>query len=669
MDNCEHLVDAIAELVAGLLAAAPDVRVLATSRQPLALEGEHLLTVPPLSVPSPEDVASGPIGHVEAVALLVDRASAVDRGFQVDRTNAELIARLCRRLDGVPLAIELAAARLRVLSLSQLVERLDDRFALLTSGPRAAELRHQTLRGLIDWSYELCSPDEQAVWARMSVFEGGADVDAVEAVCADPGIAVFDALAGLVDKSVLVPGEVAGRVRYRMLETIRSYGRERLADRGETGELAGRHRDYYVSFARTTEQSSFSPRQRDRFARTAAELPNLRVAHEACLATPETSPGAAVISSSLYWHWVGDGALDEGIRWADRTIAGSAGSSPESIRAVLRAAWLSLMTQHFENARPYAERAFELAAAEGSEAGQIHARSAKAIIAFLDGDIDGAMSLDRGNLSPGFSSSQFGAEISVGTLMRSSILRALTGRAAEALVDLDEALDICRTYDEEYWRGLLLCLRGARLADLGRHQEALVSVHESLRLAVGFNAFTVANALEVAAQVTAHFGDATKSAVALGALSGIWPSMGSSPLGEDPSKRGTAEHQARDVLGDAVYASAYDRGRSMPVEEVVSFVLGETSASASAPELAGGSSAPELSRRELEVAELIARGLSNKEISETLVISPRTAEGHVARLLDKLGFTSRARVAAWVAEQRALDNTPSLVAQPPGVLP
>ena len=128
-----------AELVAGLLAAAPDVRVLATSRQPLALEGEHLLTVPPLSVPSPEDVASGPIGHVEAVALLVDRASAVDRGFQVDRTNAELIARLCRRLDGVPLAIELAAARLRVLSLSQLVERLDNRFALLTSGPRAAD--------------------------------------------------------------------------------------------------------------------------------------------------------------------------------------------------------------------------------------------------------------------------------------------------------------------------------------------------------------------------------------------------------------------------------------------------------------------------------------------------------------------------------------------------
>ena len=145
--------------------------------------------------------------------------------------------------------------------------------------------------------------------------------------------------------------------------------------------------------------------------------------------------------------------------------------------------------------------------------------------------------------------------------------------------------------------------------------------------------------------------------------------MGSSPLGEDPSKRGTAEHQARDVLGDAAYASAYDRGRSMSVEEVVSFVLGETSASASAPELAGGSSAPELSRRELEVAELIARGLSNKEISETLVISPRTAEGHVARLLDKLGFTSRARVAAWVAEQRALDTTPSLVAQPPGVLP
>ena len=368
-----------------------------------------------------------------------------------------------------------------------------------------------------------------------------------------------------------------------------------------------------------------------------------------------TSPGAAVISSSLYWHWVGDGALDEGIRWADRTIAGSAGSSPESIRAVLRAAWLSLMTQHFEHARRLRRNApSSWLLAEGSEAGQIHARSAKAIIAFLDGDIDGAMSLDRGNLSPGSPPASSARRSRWALSCVPPSCGRLTGRRGRGLGRPRRS----SRHLQGLRRGVLaqgfFCgLRGARLADLGRHQEALVSVHESLRLAVGFNAFTVANALEVAAQVTAHFGDATKSAVALGALSGIWPSMGSSPLGEDPSKRGTAERQARDVLGDgrlrvgvrARPEHARGGGRLLRPRRDLG--------AASAPERRVGSSAPELSRRELEVAELVARGLSNKEISETLVISPRTAEGHVARLLDKLGFTSRARVAAWVAERRA----------------
>ncbi|WP_345444760.1 ATP-binding protein, partial [Actinoallomurus vinaceus] len=245
LDNCEHLVPECAVLVEALLRSAPRLRVLATSRQPLGVGSEQSLSVPTLPVTSDGDVG---VVAGDAVRLFAERAEAVVPGFVVTEDNREAVERICRRLDGLPLGIELAAVRLRALSVQQLLARLDDRFRLLTSGSRAVLPRHQTLRALIDWSYGLCTEAERSVWARISVFSGGLDLEAAEQVCVGDGIAredMLDLVGGLVDKSVLVREEHPGTVRYRLLETIRQYGRERLIASGTEHLVQQRHRDYY----------------------------------------------------------------------------------------------------------------------------------------------------------------------------------------------------------------------------------------------------------------------------------------------------------------------------------------------------------------------------------------------------------------------------------------
>ena len=658
LDNCEHLVDACAGLVHTLLQESAGLSVVATSRQPLAVAGEQLMAVEPLPLPSP-GARPALVTESEAVQLFVDRARLVVPTFEVRADNAELVGRLCIVLDGMPLAIELAAARLRMLSLAQLAERLHDRFGILTVAATASLARHQTLRASVDWSFDLCSPDEQLIWARMSVFEGGAELEEVEAVCAGPDVPVFEAVAGLVDKSVLVPQEVAGRVRYRMLETIRDYGRERLAQRGESADLAERHRDFFVSFGRSIDLSGFGPRQRDRFAKIAAELPNLRAAHQACLDSADTRQGAIVIFSSLWWHWVGSGALEEGLRLADRTLSATVDASSEAVRAFIRASWLAVLGNDRELAQAYAEKALALAAGVGSPGVGASDRSARALLAFLAGDLDQAIDLDRATLGTGVLSGVEEAETSVVIHLRTSLVLAWSGRPADALIDIDKALRLCEEHGDEWWRTYLLSVKGARLADLGRLQEALETGCQALRLARGFHAFSVVTALELIAEICAELEEGRRAAVLLGAANAIWPGIGTSLFNEDGSRQAAAERRARGLLGDAGYTSAYDRGRTMNVDQAVLFALGDESPTMSVPSPSQASATSRLTEREWDVAELIARGLSNKEIAERLVVSPRTAEGHVTRMLAKLGFTNRAGVAAWVAEQRSQTGTPT----------
>ena len=329
LDNCEHLVGAAATVADRVLAGCPGMRILATSREPLNISGETLWPVGPLELP-PDRMAEG--RSYASVALFEQRARAVSPGFSVTAANAEAVHRICRALDGMPLAIELAAARMRSMTAEQVAARLDDRFRLLTGGSRTALPRHQTLRAVVDWSWDLLDDRERALLRRLSVFAGGGTLEAAEDICAGlpapgvasavagPGVAaedVFDLLAALVDKSLLVVRHTQHGPRYRMLEIIRAYGRERLAEAGETEEIRRRHAAYFLGLAESNQHALLGAGQLDSLRKLAAEQDNLHAAVRGAVAARDAETAAGLVGAiGMYW-WLrslkvegGDLAID-----------------------------------------------------------------------------------------------------------------------------------------------------------------------------------------------------------------------------------------------------------------------------------------------------------------------------------------------------------------------
>ncbi|MFJ4672247.1 ATP-binding protein [Kitasatospora purpeofusca] len=384
LDGCEHLVPACAELAVALLRALPGLRVLATSRVALRTAGEHLLNLAPLPVGTPGAIAPGALP--DAVLLFADRARAVLPSFAVTAANAEGIAQLCRRLDGIPLAVELAAGRLRALSVEQIGARLDDRFRLLTGGDPAALPRHQTLRTTIGWSHELCTEQERLLWARLSVFAGGFDLDAAEYVCGGAGVdpdELLDLLTELVAKSVVLREDSPFGVRFRLLDTLREYGLRWLRAAGEEHRLLCRHRDWYLGVATWGEVEWFGPRQAETAERTGLAHTNLRAALEFCLAEPGEEQIALLMAGTLWFYWVGCGHLGEGRHWLDRALA----LAPEPTEARAKALWVTGYTATLQgdlvSARPALEECRRQALATGDDralAYAVHRQGCAALI-------------------------------------------------------------------------------------------------------------------------------------------------------------------------------------------------------------------------------------------------------------------------------------------------
>jgi predicted ATPase len=303
VDNCEHLLEASALLIVRLLDALPGLTVLATSREPLGVGGEQVHLLAPLAVPGESDAAGeGSLEHVPAVRLLVDRARAVLPDFAVTPDNRAAVVALCRRLDGLPLAIELAAVRLRSLSVSQVVERLDRRFPRLAGSDPGVDPRQRSLRALIDWSHDLCGPDERLLWARLSVFPAPVDLETVEGVCGFGELTsdrLLDALDGLVGKSVVVADRDGERLRYRQFVTLREYGAELLADSGEAATVRRRHRDHFIDRARTVVERWCGPHQAADLARLREDHPNLIAALAWSVDTPGEAPAGARLAVLL----------------------------------------------------------------------------------------------------------------------------------------------------------------------------------------------------------------------------------------------------------------------------------------------------------------------------------------------------------------------------------
>ncbi|SDZ06851.1 non-specific serine/threonine protein kinase [Saccharopolyspora shandongensis] len=300
-----------------------------------------------MSLPDPERPLPPveALTQYEAVTLFMERAAAIRPGFTITDDNAAAVVRLCQRLEGMPLAIELAAARLQALSVEQIVQRLDDRYRLLSAGRRTVLPQQQTLRALIDWSYKLCSTTERVVWARLSVFAGTFDLTAAENVCAGDGIDpddIADLVAGLVAKSVLLLDSDSPQPGYRLLETIRQYGSEQLASLNEAA-APRRHRDYYAHLVAEAEHKLFTPEQTRLLTQLRSEYPNVRAALEFCASTPGETHTGLVMATALWQYWAASGAVSEGRRWLDRTLALAPEPTNQRARGLCVAAWMAIL--------------------------------------------------------------------------------------------------------------------------------------------------------------------------------------------------------------------------------------------------------------------------------------------------------------------------------------
>ncbi|WP_460109664.1 ATP-binding protein [Streptomyces sp. YKOK-J1] len=561
LDGFEHLVDACAELVAELLRRLPELRVLAVGRRPLGLAGERLFPLAPL-------------GTDEAVELFADRAR--QHGAAVDDCPA--VRELCLRLEGIPLAVELAAGRLRALSPAQLLERLDDRFRLLTGGGRDALPRHRTLRTAIGWSHELCTPAERLLWARLSVFAGTFDLDAAEYVCSGDGLPaedVLDVLSELLAQSLVTREETATGPRYRMLDTVRAYGADWLEAAGDTARLRRRHRDWCLGLATMCELDWFSPRQREVAARVEAELPNLRGALEFCLTEPQEAHLGQYLAGSLWFCWAGCGRLSEGRRWLERSVELESGYERSRLKALWVLGYVAILQGDTVPALAALRECREQAERVADGTAVAYAEHRTGCLALVTDDMARAERLLRSALGR----YQEIGELNSNVLMSQvelAMARAFQGDLADAVRLCEDVRRVCEDHGEHWARSYalyVLAYASWRDGDQRRARELLV---DCLGNAHAFrDLLGSVLSLELLALVTASQGDPAEAAVLQGAAGRLWPSVGLPLFG---SVHYNAPHElceaaARRALGDGRYEELLGEGARLDRDAAVARAL------------------------------------------------------------------------------------------------
>ncbi len=402
LDNCEHVIDATARLITVLLQSCPQLHVFATSREALSIGGENAWRVPSLSVPDAQHAATAEgLSGYEAVSLFVDRCSNALGHFAIDDENAQLVAEVCERLDGIPLAIELAAAKLRVLSLAQVAQRLSDRFRLLTGGSRTAMPRQQTLRAAIDWSYDLLSEAQQATLRRLSVFAGGISLEAAEAVCVEGAVEpadIIDLLAELVAKSLVAVNRTGGDARYRMLETIRQYAGERLVEVGEAKRARDRHRAWFQSLALQAETEMRGTNQASWFDRVESEHDNLRAALGWSLSSSDLESSLR-LAGAMGLFWRTRGHRIEGLSWLERALAQKASSSQAQATILYWTSAFNADLNEYARAASLAEESLAMFGEIGDRWGGARAEQMLGSIAARQDRYDQALTLFHASLT------------------------------------------------------------------------------------------------------------------------------------------------------------------------------------------------------------------------------------------------------------------------------
>ncbi|MFD6418724.1 ATP-binding protein [Streptomyces sp. NPDC060194] len=570
LDGVEHLLPACAGLVRHLLRRAPGLRVLAVSRRPLDVEGEHLFPLDPLS---PGD----------AVALFTARAAARLPGFGSATgvgsvADGEAVAAICRRLDGIPLALELAAGRLPGLSPRQLLDRLDDRMRILESPRHSGLARHRTLRTAIGWSHELCTPEERLLWCRLSVFTGSFDLEAAEYVCAGPGLSadrVLDVLHELLAQSVLVREEAGDVLRYRMLDTVRAYGGEWLVSLGDAERMRRRHRDWFLGLATWCELDWFGPRQAEVAARIEAELPNLRTALAHCLTEPEDAHLGQYLAGTLWFYWVGCGRLAEGRHWLDRAVALESGHDESRLKALWVLGYVAVLQGGNAAATAALYECREEAERTGNTLALAYAEHRIGCLALLSDEMPRAERL----LTSALDRYDTLGELNSNVLMARAELAmtyAFQGRQAAAVALCEEIRDACADRGERWALSYALYVLAFAAWSGGEHERARELLGACLAGSAGFNDVLAAVlSLELLALVTVSEGDAAEAALLQGAAGRMWERVGPPLFGSFHfgAPHATCERRAVRALGRAGYEERLREGRRLDLGAVVERAL------------------------------------------------------------------------------------------------
>jgi non-specific serine/threonine protein kinase len=694
LDNCEHLLDACAQLGAALLNACPNLRLLATTREPLRISGERVWRVPSLDIPEPHSILrADQVTHFPSSQLFVQRAQSVQSDFALTRRNAAVVAAICARLGGLPLAIELAAVWVRVLGVDQILERLDDTFGLLVGGSRSAPTRQQTMRATMDWSYGLLAEVERVVFQRLAVFVGGWSLEAAEDVCSGQTVERHEVLAHLtrlVDASLVQVEEREDRARYRLLEPVRQYALTCLSASGELDGVRAQHAAFFLSFAeqRETDANFGGPGRQAALSALEREQDNLRATLQWCLDHGEAEKGI-FLGRALWTYWVIRGLYTEGRSWlAPLAALPNAVKSPP-LRAVAQAieatlAWrqddfdvartlfhetlphlrqapaprllisvpndlglIAIRQGDLSGARTHFEEALAAARAAGYRVDEAIALRQLARLALMQQDYPAARSLGEEAVA-----------LSRGVGDDWALCHALTGLQQVALRQgelstarrfVEESLPLARRIGEAWVLPFSLDeLAQVEIAE-GHHTEARTALSESLHLRQeqGNRSGIVFSLASIAALAAAE--SQPRCAVQLAAAAAT--------VGRAIGVQLTPMEQAmvdkwlvplQQALGQDAIDSAWESGRAMSIEQALELALATTETPPTQRDQAPNGSkehVTKLSPREQQVAALLAEGLTNRQIAERLVVTERTVAAHIEHILDKLGFASRHQVA------------------------
>jgi predicted ATPase/DNA-binding CsgD family transcriptional regulator len=644
VDNCEHLVEACASLIDRILRRCPTVTVLATSREPLHIDGEAVWPVPMLSLPT-DRASQAEIARSEAVQLFVERARQAAPGFELSRDNASALAAACRRLDGLPLALELAAARAAVLDVTSIAEQLDDRFRFLTTGFRTAPPRQRTLRAAIDWSYELLTIAERQLLARASVFAGSFDLGAAEAVCAGGSVLrehVLEELGRLIEKSLLVPvGTESERRRYRLLESIRAYGLDRLRESDEYEQIRRRHAEYFASAEDPADGA---------WTRTQLDVDNLREA----LAWSRNMDPTLHLRLALRFgtYCMRAGFVSEGRAWLEPVLAAADTDERLLVRGHEMAALLAWRQGDFDSADRLVSCSVVHARSLGDEVELARVLGTFAFILIGALRFGGVPEVVQELLSIALRLKD--RAIEADALYYMGLLEAHGDDATKARdlftrsVALFEAEgkndDIGTAYNGLAWMLLRLNDVERARAAVTAGLEARVRRHEVADMV---------SSLESSAELAFLEGLPDRALRLIGAADALRASHGSVSPSLALASRARWMPRAEKMLGEKA-RTAWLEGHRLTQEEAVRYAL---TGPGVPPPRAAREGEPVLSGREMQIAELVGEGRTNDEIAARLAISRRTVESHLEHIRTKLAMRSRVEIAMWIAAKSTPQRT------------